>query len=322
MQNRTEIASVIKQKAHLLGLSGCVLLPASALLDESEHFQQWLQNGFHGEMDYMARNTEKRLDPRILVENAKTVIVVLQNYFTNEKQSDPAAPVLSKYAFGTDYHFVLKDKLQSLLQFIQTEILPCNGRVFTDSAPVLERAWAKRAGLGWIGKNSNLISLEKGSFFFIGELIIDIELPYDGPRPVADHCGKCTRCIDACPTKAIVADRVVDARLCISYQTIELKGELDPNLNGKFENRVFGCDICQDVCPWNLKSELHSEPGFNPDDKLLKLTATDWHNMDANLFATLFKKSPVKRTGFSGLKRNLQFIGNNKRTINGGDGEI
>jgi epoxyqueuosine reductase len=308
MQNHADTVAAIKQKARSLGLSGCVLLPATALHDEVEHFNRWLQNGFQGEMDYMARNAEKRLDPRLLVENAKTVIVVLQNYFTNKKQSEPTAPVLSKYAFGTDYHFVLKDKLKVLLQFIQSEISPCNGRVFTDSAPVLERAWATRAGLGWIGKNSSLISLDKGSFFFIGELIIDIELSYDNPRPVADHCGKCTRCIDACPTKAIVADRVVDARLCISYQTIELKGELDPHLKGQFENRVFGCDICQDVCPWNLKAEPHNEPGFNPEEKLLKLTASDWHNMDTSLFTALFKKSPVKRTGFSGLKRNLQFI--------------
>lgn len=322
MQNQFQISELIKNKAKSLGLLDCAILTAEFLIEEQSHFLNWVASGLHGEMEYMARNTEKRLDPQLLVENAKTVIVVLQNYFTNKKQSDPSAPVLSKYAFGTDYHFVLKDKLKELLQFIQTEISPCNGRVFTDSAPVLERAWAKRAGLGWIGKNSNLISLDKGSFFFIGELIIDIELPYDNPRPVADHCGKCTRCIDACPTKAIVADRVVDARLCISYQTIELKGELDPTLKGKFENRVFGCDICQDVCPWNLKSEPHNEPGFSPDEKLLKLTASDWHNMDANLFAILFRKSPVKRTGFSGLKRNLRFISDKKNERLTGDGEI
>ena len=322
MQNQFQISELIKNKAKSLGLLDCAILTAEFLIEEQSHFLNWVASGFHGEMEYMARNSEKRLNPQLLVENAKTVIVVLQNYFTNKKQSDPSAPVLSKYAFGTDYHFVLKDKLKELLQFIQTEISPCNGRVFTDSAPVLERAWAKRAGLGWIGKNSNLISLDKGSFFFIGELIIDIELPYDNPRPVADHCGKCTRCIDACPTKAIVADRVVDARLCISYQTIELKGELDPTLKGKFENRVFGCDICQDVCPWNLKSEPHNEPGFSPDEKLLKLTASDWHNMDANLFAILFRKSPVKRTGFSGLKRNLRFISDKKNERLTGDGEI
>lgn len=308
MQNNTGIVSAIKQKASELGLDGCVLLPASDLADELQHLNEWLQKKFHGEMDYMARNIDKRVDPRQLVENAKTIIVVLQNYFTSEKQSDPDAPVLSKYAFGTDYHFILKNKLKTLLKFIQTEIEPCNGRVFTDSAPILERAWAKRAGLGWIGKNSNLISFEKGSFFFIGELIVDIELPFEKPRQVADHCGKCTRCIDACPTKAIVADRVVDARLCISYQTIELKGELDTRLKGKFENRVFGCDICQDVCPWNLKSMPHNESGFKPEEKLLRLTASSWHNMDAGMFAGLFNHSPVKRAGFKGLKRNLQFI--------------
>jgi epoxyqueuosine reductase len=308
MQNHAEIAAAIRHKAQSLGLSGCVTLPVTSLTEESEYYSGWLQNGFHGEMDYMARNIDKRLDPRLLVENAKTVIVVLQNYFTHKKQTDSTAPVLSKYAYGTDYHFVLKDKLKALLQFIQTEISSCGGRVFTDSAPVLERAWAKRAGLGWIGKNSNLISPDMGSFFFIGELIIDIELPYDNPRPVADHCGKCNRCIDACPTKAIVASRVVDARKCISYQTIEVKGELDAYLKGKFDNRVFGCDICQDVCPWNLKSESHSEPAFQPHEKLLTLSTNEWHNLDESLFSELFKKSAVKRTGFKGLKRNLRFI--------------
>lgn len=322
MQNNAEIAESIKQKARSLGLSGVAILPVNLLLGESEYFNRWLDSGFHGEMDYMARNIDKRLDPQLLVENAKTVIVVLQNYFTRELQSDPAAPVLSKYAYGVDYHFVLKDKLKTLLHFIQTKIAPCGGRFFTDSAPVLERAWAKHGGLGWIGKNSNLISPDKGSFFFIGELIIDVELPYDNPRPVADHCGNCTRCIDACPTKAIVADRVIDARKCISYQTIELKDELDIKLNGKFKNRVFGCDICQDVCPWNLKAEPHSEPSFKPEEKLLKLTSSDWHNMDANHFDALFKKSPVKRTGFPGIKRNLRFIGNRKTDDNGGDGQI
>lgn len=322
MQKQNEIVASLKQKALEIGLDACVLLPADALSDETVNLTRWLQNGYHGEMEYMARNVEKRLDPRLLVENAKTVIVVLQNYFTNEKQTDPAAPVLSKYAFGTDYHFVLKEKLKTLLEFIQTEIAGCNGRVFTDSAPVLERAWAKRAGLGWIGKNSNLITIEKGSFFFIGELIIDVELPCDNPRPVADHCGKCTRCIDACPTKAIVADRVIDARLCISYQTIEIKGDIDPKLRGKFENRVFGCDICQDVCPWNLKSVNHAEPSFAPSEKLLNLDAIGWHEMDEHLFAEFFRKSPVKRTGFKGLKRNLQFLKNTEKEIFENDGAV
>ena len=308
MQNPVQIQNQIKSEAKLLGFLECVILPVSFLEEEKQPFQNWLSNGLHGEMKYMERNIEKRLDPSLLFENAKTIIVVLQNYFPAETQKDSSAPVLSKYAFGTDYHFVLKDKLKSLLIFIQNKIQNCNGRPFVDSAPVLERAWAKRAGLGWIGKNSNLISVEHGSFFFIGELILDIEFPYDTPKTVADHCGKCTRCIDGCPTKAIVADRIVDARKCISYQTIELKGELDKNLAGQFENRVFGCDICQDVCPWNLKSEPHNETEFNPDKRLIELTASDWHQMEKPLFNELFKKSAVKRTGFKGLKRNLQFI--------------
>ncbi len=306
----TQISDLIKEKAKSLGLSDCAIVPASFLAEEKEHFESWLSEQMHGEMGYMARNTEKRLNPQLLVENAKSIIVVLQNYFPKETQSDKEAPVLSKYAYGTDYHFVLKDKLRQLLEFIHTEITPCTGRPFVDSAPVLERAWARKAGLGWIGKNSNLISLHHGSFFFIGELIVDIELPYDNPKPVSDHCGRCTKCIDACPTKAIVANRVVDARKCISYQTIEVKGELDESLKGQFDNRVFGCDICQDVCPWNLKSEPHNEASFNPHPKLLQLNKDDWENMERPLFNELFKNSAVKRAGFNGLKRNLKFLGN------------
>ncbi len=292
--------------------------------EEETPYLNWLDKGMHGEMSYMARNIEKRLDPRLLYENAKTIIVVLQNYFPAETQKDKSAPILSKYAYGTDYHFVMKDKLKTLLAFIQTEIQVCNGRPFVDSAPVLERAWARRAGLGWVGKNSNLISVEAGlgwvgknsnlisvehgSFFFIGELILDIELPYDDSKLVRDHCGNCTRCIDACPTKAIVANGVVDARKCISYQTIELRGELDSGLKGQFESRVFGCDICQDVCPWNLKSTPHDEPNFKPKPELLELKSAEWHEMEKSHFNELFRKSAVKRTGFEGLKRNLKFI--------------
>lgn len=308
MQTQSEISVKIKSKARELGLLDCAIIPAGFLVDEQTPFQNWLDNGMHGEMDYMARNIEKRLDPRELYENAKTIIVVTQNYFPSETQTDKTAPVLSKYAYGIDYHFVLKDKLKLLLNFIQTEIQPCNGRPFVDSAPVLERAWAKRAGLGWIGKNSNLISVEHGSFFFIGELVLDIELPFDEPKLVRDHCGNCTKCIDACPTNAIVANRVVDARRCISYQTIELKGELDEILKGQFENRVFGCDICQDVCPWNLKSKPHNENDFKPKPGLLELKNNEWHEMEKPVFNLLFRNSAVKRAGFEGLKRNLKFI--------------
>ncbi len=308
MQNQKQKSEAIKSEAKILGFLDCAILPVEFLAEEEKEFQNWLNDGMHGEMSYMARNVEKRLNPAKLFENAKTIIVVLQNYFPEKTQSDESAPVISKYAYGTDYHFVMKDKLKQLLQFIQDEINPCNGRPFVDSAPVLERAWAKKAGLGWVGKNSNLISLEHGSFFFIGELILDTELPYDNPKPVNDHCGKCTKCIDACPTKAIVANRVVDARLCISYQTIELKGDLDKKLKNRFENRIFGCDICQDVCPWNLKSSPHSEPEFQPKSKLLEMKSADWYNIEKPLFNQLFKKSAVKRTGFKGLKRNLDFI--------------
>ena len=303
-----QISTIIKEKANSLGLLDCAILPVSFLAEEKERYESWISKEMHGEMAYMNRNIEKRLNPELLVENAKTIIVFLLNYFPNETQSGKEAPILSKYAYGTDYHFVFKDKLKQLLQYIQQEIQPCEGRPFVDSAPVLERAWAKNAGLGWIGKNSNLISREHGSFFFIGELIIDIELPYDDPKLVRDHCGKCTKCIDACPTKAIVDERVVDARKCISYQTIELRGDLDENLKGQFENRVFGCDICQDVCPWNLKSEPHNESSFEPHPKLLQLKKEDWGNMEKPLFNELFKNSAVKRTGFKGLQRNLIFL--------------
>lgn len=309
MSSKNLILKRIKEKAKNLGFLECAVIPASAADKKDEkHYFSWLNAGMNGEMGYMERNIEKRFDPSLLLENTKTIIVVLQNYFPSETQTDPEAPILSKYAYGTDYHFVMKDKLRNLLDFINETIAPCSGRPFVDSAPVLERSLARRAGLGWIGKNSNLISVEYGSFFFIGELFIDIELPYDIPRQAADHCGTCTRCIDACPTEAIVADRVVDARKCISYQTIELRGDLDENLKGQFENRVFGCDICQDVCPWNLKSEPHNEESFQPAPKLLSLTKSEWHQMEKPLFNELFKNSAVKRTGYKGLKRNLRFI--------------
>jgi len=308
MKKLTDSASDrIKTKAKELGFLDCGISAARFLAEEKDRLVQWLQNGMNGEMDYMANHLDKRLDPRLLVENSRSVISVLLNYFPAENQTDQEAPVLSKYAFGTDYHFVMKDKLGELLQFIQSEIASCEGRCFVDSAPVLDRAWAARAGLGWIGKNTNLISTEHGSFFFIGELIIDLELPADD-KIVRNHCGNCTRCIDACPTQALVAPFVLDARRCISYQTIENRGEIDPVLKGKFENRVFGCDICQDVCPWNLKSEVHHEPAFTSDLTLMNLTKEEWSEMDKPLFNALFRNSAVKRTRFEGLKRNLRFL--------------
>ena len=312
MPTSNQISHSIKEKSKELGFLECVILPVQELADDENHLRKWLENKMHGEMGYMTRNIEKRPNPEMLVEVAKTIIVVLQNYFPKAKQKDKDAPVISKYAYGTDYHFVMRNKLKKLLVFIQNEIENCKGRPFVDSAPVLERAWAKRAGLGWIGKNSNLISMTHGSFFFIGELVLDTELPYDEPNLVRDRCGNCTHCIDACPTKAIISDRTVDARKCISYQTIELKGELDNNLRGQFENRVFGCDICQDVCPWNLKSKPHHESNFEPNPKLMELSVKEWFDIQKPLFDDLFKNSAVKRTGFPGLRRNLKFIQSEK----------
>lgn len=304
----TDVSARIKAKTRELGFLACGIAEAVCLEDEKSRLEHWLREGMHGEMSYMANHFDKRLDPRLLLENARSVVSVLLNYFPSEKQADDEAPVLSKYAFGTDYHFVMKDKLGELLLFIQSEIAPCQGRCFVDSAPILDRAWAVRAGLGWIGKNTNLISVEHGSFFFIGELIIDLELHPDN-HVVRNHCGTCTRCLEACPTQALVAPYSLDARKCISYQTIENRGEINEDLFGKFENRVFGCDICQDVCPWNLKSEPHSEPAFHPDTRLMNLKKKEWHEMDKPLFDELFRNSAVKRTRFEGLKRNLKFLG-------------
>lgn len=298
----------IKQKALELGFLACGISRADFLSEEKKRLEDWLNEGMHGEMGYMERNFDKRLDPRLLVENAKSVLSVLLNYFPKETQKDPKVPVLSKYAYGKDYHFVMKHKLFALLKFIQEEIAPCKGRAFVDSAPVLDRAWAARAGLGWIGKNTNLISAEHGSFFFIGELIIDLEMEPD-EKTVHNRCGNCTRCIDACPTGALVKPFVLDARKCISYQTIENKGALDETLKYKFENRVFGCDICQDVCPWNLKTEAHNAPEFEPHPQLLEMSKKDWHEMDETTFNELFNDSAVQRTGFDGIKRNLEFLG-------------
>jgi epoxyqueuosine reductase len=297
----------IKAKAIDLGFLDCGISAARFLAEEKDHLVNWLDKEMNGEMTYMSNHLDKRLDPRLLVNNARSVVSVLLNYFSSEKQTDPEVPILSKYAYGDDYHFITKKKLNKLLQFIQSEIAPCNGRCFVDSAPVLDRAWAARAGVGWIGKNTNLISTKFGSFFFIGELILDLELNADD-KVVQSHCGTCTRCIDACPTQALIAPYTLDARRCISYQTIENRREIDPELKGKFENRVFGCDICQDVCPWNGRSEIHHESTFLANSELMNLTKSGWNEMDKSLFNKLFLNSAVKRTGFEGLKRNLKFI--------------
>ena len=266
---------LIKDKAKDLGFFFCGISKADFLKEEAPRLEKWLSDGRNGKMDYMQKHFDKRLDPRLLVDDAKSVVSLLLNYYPNDAQLDPDAPKLSKYAYGEDYHFVIKDKLKELFNFIQEEVGEVGGRVFVDSAPVMDKAWAKKSGLGWIGKNSNLINPKNGSFFFIAELILDLELTEDGP--MKDYCGTCTRCIDACPTDAIVEPYVVDGSKCISYLTIELKDQIIPSeFKGKMENWMFGCDICQDVCPWNRFSKPHSESKFNPHDQLLKMSKADW----------------------------------------------
>ncbi len=257
-------------------------------------------------MAYLENYFDKRLDPRLMVDDAKSVISVLFNYFTDKNQIDPKAPIVSKYAYGNDYHFVIKEKLNQLFDFIKVQNEELTGRVFVDSAPVLERAWAKKSGLGWIGKNSMLINKKIGSFVFIAELIINLELDYD--KPIKEYCGTCTQCIDACPTNAIIADKIIDGSKCISYLTIEMRGDIPEEFKGKLKNRVFGCDICQDVCPHNSKAKPHEHEGLKPLDGLLEMSKKEWYELDKPQFNRLFKFSPIKRTRYSGLKRNLNFL--------------
>ena len=305
--SKLQAKRLITHKAKELGFFHIGFSKAEFLEEEAPRLETWLSKNYHGEMSYMANHFDKRLDPRLLVDDAKTVISLLFNYYTDQKQVDPEAPKISQYAFGEDYHHVIKDKVKELIAFIQDEIGEVNGRGFVDSAPVMDKAWAKKAGLGWIGKNANLITREQGSFFFIADLIIDLELEADGP--ITDYCGTCTRCIDACPTDAIVQPYVVDGSKCISYLTIELKDELLPKeFAGKMDNWMFGCDICQDVCPWNRFSLLHNEERFQPSAPLLDLSKDDWQNLQEEGFQVLFQRSAVKRTKFQGLKRNITFL--------------
>lgn len=306
-QNLSAYSKLIKQEAKNLGFLFCGISKAEFLEEEAPRLEQWLKNGMHGEMHYMENHFDKRLDPRLLIDGAKSVISLGINYYTDKTQSEPDSPKLSKYAYGTDYHFVIRDKLKLLLEFINEKIGEVDGRAFVDSAPVLDKAWAKKAGLGWIGKNSNLISKKAGSFFFIAELIIDIELEYD-IKPMADHCGTCTNCIDACPTEAITASYIVDGSKCISYLTIELKDAIPGGFKDKMDNWMFGCDVCQDVCPWNRFSVVHNEPAFNPHPDLLEMSRRDWEDITEDVFQKLFKHSAVKRTKFAGLKRNIAYL--------------
>jgi epoxyqueuosine reductase len=296
----------IQNWATELGFSDAGYARADFLEKEALHLEEWLSKGYHGQMKYMENWFDKRLDPRLLVEGAKSVIMLTFNYFPKEQQS-PENPQIAKYAYGEDYHNVLKDKLKELLSRMQEEFGDINGRIFVDSAPVMERAWAAKSGLGWIGKHSLLIQKKRGSFFFLATIITDLEFEEQNSI-TTDHCGTCTRCIDACPTDAIVQAQVVDASKCISYLTIELKDSIPDDFKGKMENWAFGCDICQDVCPWNRFSKMQNEPRFEPNPQLLNMSNNDWQEITEDIFKEIFRKSAIKRTKFEGLKRNLKFI--------------
>ncbi|WP_425562780.1 tRNA epoxyqueuosine(34) reductase QueG [Litoribaculum gwangyangense] len=305
INNKLKHTKLIKTEAKRLGFLSCGISKAQFLEEEAPRLEKWLKKNMHGEMRYMENHFDKRLDPTKLIEGSKSVISLLLNYFPSEIQNSESYK-LSKYAYGTDYHFVIKDKLKLLLSFIKDEIGDVQGRAFVDSAPVLDKAWAARSGLGWVGKHSNLLTQQVGSFYFIAELIVDLELEYDSPT--TDHCGTCTACMDACPTQAITEPYVVDGSKCISYFTIELKENIPTEFKGQLDDWMFGCDVCQDVCPWNRFSKAHAEPLFNPHPELLSMTKKDWEEITNDTFVKVFKNSAVKRTKFSGLKRNINFL--------------
>lgn len=296
----------IKATANKLGFSFCGIAKADFLEEEAPRLEEWLHRGYQGKMNYLENYFDKRLDPRLLVEGAKSVISLGYNYFPQQDLAQDDSFKIAKYAYGEDYHHVVKDKLKELLQTIQTEVGEVSGRAFVDSAPVLERPWAQRAGNGWIGKNSLLLNKQMGSFFFLAELIVDLQLEYDSP--VKDYCGTCTACMDACPTEAIPEPYVVDGSKCISYFTIELKEAIPAEVEGKFENWIFGCDICQDVCPWNRFSAPNVEKKFQPNDELKTFTKKEWREITEEVFQMVFSKSAVKRTKLPGLKRNIEFV--------------
>ena len=288
-----------------LGFISCGISKAGFLEEEAPRLEKWLTKNQHGKMGYMENHFDKRLNPTLLVDDSKSVISLLLNYYPPEFQNEDSYRI-SKYAYGEDYHYVIKDKLNELLVFISDNIGEVSGRAFVDSAPVLDKAWAAKSGLGWIGKNSNLITKKVGSFYFIAELIIDLELEYD--YATTNHCGTCTACIDSCPTQAIVQPYVVDGSKCISYFTIELKDAIPNEMNGKFADWAFGCDICQDVCPWNSFSKTHNEPLFNPKNEVLSFSKKDWEEITEDTFKKIFKNSPINRTKFAGFKRNIDFL--------------
>ena len=303
--NKSKYSKFIKSEAKRLGFLSCGISKAGFLEQEAPRLEDWLKRNRNGQMIYMENYFDKRLDPTLLVDDSKSVVSLLLNYYPSEFQN-PDSYKISKYAYGQDYHFVIKDKLNELLFSIQQSIGEVSGRAFVDSAPILDKAWAAKSGLGWIGKNGNLLTQKVGSFYFIAELIIDLDLEYD--QATTDHCGNCTACIDACPTEAIVAPYVVDGSKCISYFTIELKDSIPSDMKGKFNDWAFGCDVCQDVCPWNRFSKPHSEPLFNPNPELLSMTKKDWTEITVETFNVIFKNSSLKRAKYQGVKRNLSFL--------------
>ena len=304
--SKQRYTTLIKTEAKRLGFLSCGISRAEFLETEAPRLEKWINQNQHGKMQYMENHFDKRLDPRLLVDGAKSVVSLLLNYYPEQTQRADTFKI-SKYAYGDDYHFVIKDKLRELMYFINQEIGEVSGRVFVDSAPVMDKAWAAKSGLGWVGKNSNLITQKEGSFYFIAELILDLDLDYD--HATTDHCGSCTACIDACPTQAIEQPYVVNGSKCISYFTIELKENIPTEMRGKFDDWAFGCDICQDVCPWNRFSKPHSEPLFDANPEILNFSKQDWQEMTQEVFSKVFKNSAIKRTKFEGLKRNLEFLG-------------
>ena len=304
MNLKKNYSDFIKNKSIELGFISCGISKSGFLENEIGRFESWLKNNYHGKMSYMERNFDKRMDTRKLVDGSKSVISLLFNYYPSKEINNNSFKI-SKYAYGKDYHFIIKDKLKTLLSSMRNEIGEIDGRVFVDSAPIMEKAWAKKSGLGWVGKNTNLISKKTGSFFFIAEIIVDLELEYDGE--VTDHCGSCTACLDACPTDALYEPYKIDASKCISYFTIELKEQFPNDLKKDFNDWIFGCDICQDVCPWNKFSRPNEEPLLNPLKEINQYSKKDWLELTDEVFKVVFKGSPIERTKFNGLKRNIQY---------------
>ena len=310
MPDKYKLSEIIKSEALSVGFLSCGISKAEFLSEEATKLENWLKSGFNGEMSYMERNFDKRLDPRLLVPGCKSVISLLFNYYTKKKPKKDHEPKISSYAYGKDYHLVVKDKLRELLLRIKNLVGDVNGRVFVDSAPVMDRVWAKKSGLGWIGKNTNLINKKTGSFFFIAELILDLELEYD--HPTTDHCGSCTACIDSCPTNALATPYQIDATKCISYATIELKNNIPDSFKDNMRGWIFGCDICQDVCPWNRFSKNHNEPSFKDKKNITDMSKSQWEDLTKDVFDEVFKDSPIQRTGYNGIKRNIDFAFSNK----------